>query len=106
MLAEHHGYTFVTPEAFESTVFRDLLDLLDRKRVTTGVLGVAKAAAIYTMTVAQAADHLGIAPARCVLRCWPACCPRDARRRDPARRWTQATGARDLPCGSRSAWSQ
>lgn len=61
MLAERHGYTFVTPDAFESPVFRVLLDLLDRKRVATGALDLDKAAALYTMSVAQAADHLGIA---------------------------------------------
>lgn len=61
LLAERHGYTFVTPEAFESPVFRVLLDLLDRKRVATGALDLERAAALYTMTVGQAADRLGLA---------------------------------------------
>lgn len=60
MLSQQHGYTFVTPEAFESPVFRVLLDLHDRKRAATGALDLEKAAARYTMTVAQAAERLGV----------------------------------------------
>lgn len=54
------GYSFVTPAAFESPVFRVLLDLLDRKRVAVGSLDLEKTAARYTLSVAQAAEQLGI----------------------------------------------
>jgi excisionase family DNA binding protein len=60
LLAQVHGYTFVTPEAFEHPVFRVLQDLHDRKRVATGALDLERAAARYTMTVAQAAEQLGL----------------------------------------------
>lgn len=56
------GYTFVTAEAFENPVFRVLTDLLDRKRIVSGSLDLEKARARYTMTVAQAAEELGLSP--------------------------------------------
>jgi excisionase family DNA binding protein len=60
LLDQRAGYTFVTPVAFESPVFRVLLDLLDRKRVAAGSLDLEKAAARYTLSVAEAAERLGI----------------------------------------------
>jgi hypothetical protein len=60
LLDQHAGYSFVTPAAFESPVFRVLLDLLDRKRVAAGSLDLAKTAARYTLSVAAAAERLGI----------------------------------------------
>jgi len=60
LLDQQAGYTFVTPTAFESPVFRVLLDLLDRKRVAAGTLDPDKVAARYTMTVGEAAEKLGI----------------------------------------------
>ena len=62
LLEQQHGYSFVTPAAFESPVFRVALDLLDRKKVAVGSLDLAKAAARYTMTVAQASEQLGLGP--------------------------------------------
>lgn len=62
LLSQHaSGLTWVTPAAFESPVFAVLLDLLNRKRVATGALDLEKARSRYTMTVAQAADQLGLA---------------------------------------------
>jgi excisionase family DNA binding protein len=60
LLDQQAGYSFVTPTAFESPVFRVLLDLLDRKRVAAGSLDLAKTAARYTLSVTEAADRLGI----------------------------------------------
>jgi hypothetical protein len=61
VLSQHaSGLTWVTPAAFESPVFAVLLDLLDRKRVATGALDLEKARSRYTMSVAQAADQLGL----------------------------------------------
>lgn len=60
LLEEKAGYSFVTPAAFSNPVFRVLLDLLDRKRVATGSLDLEKASARYTLTVAEAAERLGI----------------------------------------------
>jgi excisionase family DNA binding protein len=60
VLAQEHGYTWVSAAAFASPVFRVLQDLHDRKRVATGRLNLEAAAARYTMTVAQAADQLGV----------------------------------------------
>lgn len=41
-------------------MFRVLLDLLDQKRVRMGSLDLEKAAARYTLSVAEAAERLGI----------------------------------------------
>ena len=60
LLEQQAGYSFVTATAFENPVFRVLLDLLDRKRVQTGSLDPEKAAARYTLSVAEAAERLGI----------------------------------------------
>ena len=57
---QQQGYTFVTAEAFENPVFRVLLDVLDRKRLAAGSLDLEAAAARFTMTVAQAAEQLGL----------------------------------------------
>ncbi len=62
LLTQQHGYSFVTAAAFESPVLRVALDLLDRKKVAAGSLDLEKAAARYTMTVAQAAERLGLSP--------------------------------------------
>lgn len=60
LLDQRAGYTFVSPSAFESPVFRVLLDLLDRKRIATGALDLERAAARYTLSVAEAAERLGV----------------------------------------------
>lgn len=60
LLDQRAGYSFVTPAAFESPIYRVLLDLLDRKRVAAGSLDLEKVAARYTMTVAEAAAQLGL----------------------------------------------
>jgi hypothetical protein len=60
LLDQRAGYTFVTPAAFESPVFRVLLDLLDRKRIAAGSLDLGKVAARYTLSVAEAAERIGI----------------------------------------------
>lgn len=54
------GYSFVTPAAFESPMFRALLDLVDRKKVALGKLDLEAAAARYTMSVADAAARAGV----------------------------------------------
>jgi hypothetical protein len=60
LLDQQAGYTFVTPAAFGSPVFRVALDLLDRKRVAAGSLDPDRSAARYTLSVAAAAARLGI----------------------------------------------
>ena len=60
LLDQQAGYSFVTPAAFDNPVFRVLLDLLDQKRVRMGSLHLEKAAARYTLSVAEAAERLGI----------------------------------------------
>jgi hypothetical protein len=62
LLESKAGYSFVTPAAFANPVYRVLTDLLDRKRVKLGLLNLEKAASRYTLSVAQAAEKLGIAP--------------------------------------------
>ncbi len=54
------GYTFVTPAAFEAPVFRIALDMLDRKRIAAGSLDLEKVGARYTLSVAEAAERLGV----------------------------------------------
>jgi hypothetical protein len=54
------GYSMVTPEVFESPVYRVLTDLLDRKRVQLGLLDPVKAAERYTLTIPDAAAQLGV----------------------------------------------
>jgi hypothetical protein len=49
--ARSHGETLA---AFDSPVFRVLLDLLDQKQVRLGSLDLEKAAARYTLSVAEA----------------------------------------------------
>jgi len=60
LLDQQAGYSFVTAAAFDNPVFRVLLDLLDQKRVARGSLDPEKAAARYTLSVAEAAERLGI----------------------------------------------
>jgi len=60
LLDQQAGYSFVTPTAFDSPVFRVLLDLLDRKRVRTGSLDLEKTASRYTLSVLEAAERIGI----------------------------------------------
>lgn len=50
----------VTKKVFADPAYHVLLDLLDTKRVQTGALDLAKAAARFTMTVSEAAERLGL----------------------------------------------
>jgi excisionase family DNA binding protein len=56
----HHGV--VTKAVFADPVYHVILDLLGRKRATTGRLDVAKALEEYTVTVTEAARQLGVHP--------------------------------------------
>jgi len=60
LLDQQAGYSFVTPAAFDAPVFRVALDLLDRKRIAAGSLDVERTAARYTLSVAAAAERLGV----------------------------------------------
>ena len=54
------GRSMVTPAVFANPLYRVLVDLLDRKRVQSGALDLAKARARYTLSVTDAAAQLGI----------------------------------------------
>jgi excisionase family DNA binding protein len=57
---EHHGV--VTKEVFENPLYHVMTDLLGRKRVQAGTLDPPKAREEYTVTIAEAADQLGVHP--------------------------------------------
>jgi excisionase family DNA binding protein len=54
------GRSMVTPAVFANPLYRVLVDLLDRKRVQSGALDLAKARARYTLSVTDAAAQLGV----------------------------------------------
>jgi hypothetical protein len=54
------GRSMVTPAVFANPLYRVLVDLLDRKRVQTGALDLERARARYTLSVTDAAAHLGV----------------------------------------------
>lgn len=54
------GRGVVTRAVFADPVYHLMLDLLSQKRVQEGTLDVDKAAARYTLTVAQAAERAGV----------------------------------------------
>jgi excisionase family DNA binding protein len=54
------GSPLVTKETLARPEYRVLLDLLERKRIAVRKIDVTKIAAGYTLTVAQAAERLGI----------------------------------------------
>lgn len=52
----------VTKAVFGNPLYHVMLDLLDQKRVQVGTLDLELAKADYTVTVAEAAEKLGITP--------------------------------------------
>jgi excisionase family DNA binding protein len=54
------GLPYVTASVHERPVFRVMQDLLARKQMTKRGLSAEKVAAGYTLTVAQAAERLGV----------------------------------------------
>lgn len=57
------GRGVVTKAAFENPAYHALLDLIDQKRIVMGELNPEAAKDGYTMTVAEAADRLGVTTA-------------------------------------------
>lgn len=56
------GHSLVTADTLKNPLYRVLCDYLGQKRVQTGALDLAAAAARYTLTVTEAGERLGIHP--------------------------------------------